>query len=852
MAHKNRILQNPALEVYAPPPLFHRQVSLFITSDAFMQVTSPQVYIPPNPSDLRFSYHPGTSHDYQTYDGASFWSRSTSYYKCPPFIRSQRDSRNMPGVPRVSSKNSPSESADSIDHYCEVCKVNCVGKQSYTAHLAGQKHKKKLKQQEQQHKIPEEVEGKTKELQCPLCNVKCSGIDTYRAHLSGKQHQRAVKLQMARGSSVPDCETVLAGANQKNWISSSYVNPEDCIEEVLVGKVMHFRCRLCECIFSDLKAKNVHESGKRHQTAVRRFKAVASLPSPTASRSTPPAPIDEESSGSCGVTSPTQQSLSPRGPVPTSSNHSVSSSPSKSFSSGRSHVAPTVSGFARPPGPCVPPAGLQALVSLPPHVLADERYMQTKLRGIAPSEEENTLMTLAIDSVSDALRRILRAREDDADISNTPSDTECANVSESTGVFLVGPAAVGLLLGGQRTADMVLVSHELPSTDCVAEVAEELEELLKESCKNHSVTVATVEGTYVLVQMTSKSTNSADNPTATDIIVTIRLRLTSTRILDTKAGTALKQPKSGANDHYHEGRTTAAAATFATGGSGSGGGGAHDDDDEQTQFSKALLSLSPRVCRDALTDMRRALWLQGAMAAHPAKTVLQNVARLMRCLIRDSQPLSWGHFPDYVLMVLLERLSYMDLSPPDAYQGAPPRLRMGLLFRRLLECLATSALISRDGELANLPDPADTNGALLLDGMKQADRLAVTSTAQMALRLVAFRQIYKLLDVPKFVPPCVGQCVPKNGVAAKRRATGDCGFGGSHAHGRNYTASVANVTGAVWVLPPDIASVPLLVSVWGSVAAFSISLLLLLSLSPCHYQSLCSGAGACFIRFRSY
>ncbi|VDM22445.1 unnamed protein product [Hydatigera taeniaeformis] len=174
----------------------------------------------------------------------------------------------------------------------------------------------------------------------------------------------------------------------------------------------------------------------------------------------------------------------------------------------------------------------------------------------------------------------------------------------------------------------------------------------QESCKNHSVTVVTVEGSYVLIQMSPKPTNKTDGSTGTDIVATVRLRLTSTRILDSKAGTAPKQPKSVADDHYHEGRTTAAA--FATSGncSGSGSGGTrHDDDDEQTQFSKALLCLSPRVCRDALTDMRRALWLQAAMAAHPARTVLQNVARLMRCLIRDSQPLSWGHFPDYVSSV---------------------------------------------------------------------------------------------------------------------------------------------------------------------------------------------------------
>lgn len=97
MAHKNRISSHPSPQVYAPPPVFQRQVSPLITPDAFMQVTSPQVYVPPNLSDPRFSYPSGTSHDYQTYEGASFWSRSTSYYKCPPFIRSPRDYRNIPG-----------------------------------------------------------------------------------------------------------------------------------------------------------------------------------------------------------------------------------------------------------------------------------------------------------------------------------------------------------------------------------------------------------------------------------------------------------------------------------------------------------------------------------------------------------------------------------------------------------------------------------------------------------------------------------------------------------------------------------------------------------------------------------
>ncbi|EUB58271.1 hypothetical protein EGR_06906 [Echinococcus granulosus] len=86
--------------------------------------------------------------------------------------------------------------------------------------------------------------------------------------------------------------------------------------------------------------------------------------------------------------------------------------------------------------------------------------------------------------------------------------------------------------------------------------------------------------------------------------------------------------------------------------------------------------------------------LQGATTAHPARVVSQNVAQLMQCFIRDSQPLSWGRFPDYILVVPLERLAYMDLAPPDIYHGAPARLRMGPLLRCLFECFSTEALIA--------------------------------------------------------------------------------------------------------------------------------------------------------------
>lgn len=81
------------------------------------------------------------------------------------------------------------------------------------------------------------------------------------------------------------------------------------------------------------------------------------------------------------------------------------------------------------------------------------------------------LMTLAVDAVCGALQQIHKARS----VNNEdflPSD-------EPNGVYLVGPAAIGLQLRGQRTADVVLVFRQPLPPNCVNEMMEELEGMLK-------------------------------------------------------------------------------------------------------------------------------------------------------------------------------------------------------------------------------------------------------------------------------------------------------------------------------------------------------------------------------------
>uniref|UniRef100_A0A5K3FJ03 DZF domain-containing protein n=1 Tax=Mesocestoides corti TaxID=53468 RepID=A0A5K3FJ03_MESCO len=809
--------QRTESQVYTPPVYMRQQGPVRYGVDSHIlssQQSSPQqshqVYTPSYPQlhyPVANAYGHGGAR--QSYGGGGFFAFGGPGPDYRPSMRSPRGfgGRGRFTRPASQNKGSHSDSVDAIHHYCDVCKVSCIGKQSYDAHLAGQKHKKKALQQSAQGESGENALSsvKTNELSCPLCNIKCTGVDTYKTHLTGRQHQRAVKLQTELGKAIPDCDAVAinaekaaaaaassqsAHAKKKRSSNSARIDStdvdasisDDCIEEVKNGKSSVFCCRVCDCNFSDVNAKSLHLKGKKHQSALRKLRGAGDS---VATTSTSGRPQVRQLSPAAAVA---RAAMPP--PLP-----------QQSFFGNPRIPGQTSSRFFRPLAVFVPPGQQAQQIGLPSHMLADERYMQTKLREILPSEQENSIMKLAVASVESALGRILRAQASD-DERNQPRrgtrlpkgaegfeavigqrDVDGVKVQAPThdsvrplsGVFRVGALASGLLLRGQHTAEMVLVLEKLPPAHYLTEVAEELEELLKESCKDHVVIVATIDGALVVhvTPSTLKESASASTAGAAPIAVSVRVRLTSTQILGNKAKAELKRADGGDADSDH------ADAHLDDLDDDDGG----DDDD---RVRKALLcsGLSKELCIDALTDVRRALWLQDALAQHPAVGNVVNVARVFSSLIRESQPCQWGKIPDYVLLVLLERLSFMDLPP--VFQGGPPKLRAGLLLRRFLESLSAGILMSPGGELHTLRDPSTITHTLpfpearllpvtpLLADMSPEDREKATFAAQTCLRLVSFRQIFKVLNVPKFIPTpqrSSSSDVPKNGVAAKRKST---------------------------------------------------------------------------------
>ncbi|MXQ83848.1 hypothetical protein E5288_WYG002326 [Bos mutus] len=89
-------------------------------------------------------------------------------------------------------------------HYCDICKISCAGpQQTYREHLEGQKHKKKEAAQKMGVQPNGSPRGVQAQLRCDLCAVSCTGAEAYAAHIRGAKHQKVFKLHTKLGKPIP-------------------------------------------------------------------------------------------------------------------------------------------------------------------------------------------------------------------------------------------------------------------------------------------------------------------------------------------------------------------------------------------------------------------------------------------------------------------------------------------------------------------------------------------------------------------------------------------------------------------------------------------------------------------------
>uniref|UniRef100_A0A672M9U8 Zinc finger RNA binding protein 2 n=1 Tax=Sinocyclocheilus grahami TaxID=75366 RepID=A0A672M9U8_SINGR len=139
--------------------------------------------------------------------------------------------------------------------------------------------------------------------------------------------------------------------------------------------------------------------------------------------------------------------------------------------------------------------------------------------------------------------------------------------------------------------------------------------------------------------------------------------------------------------------------------------------------------LSRTKCLEYLASLRHAKWFQAR--ANGLQTCVI-IIRVLRDLCQRVP--TWGKMPDWAMELLVEK----------AISSASGPLSPGEALRRVLECIATGILLP-DGP--GLLDPCEKGQTDALGSMSKQAREDVTASAQHALRLLAFRQIHKVLGM---------------------------------------------------------------------------------------------------------
>ncbi|KAJ8672849.1 hypothetical protein QAD02_004109 [Eretmocerus hayati] len=681
-------------------------------------------------------------------------------------------------------------------HYCDVCKISCAGPQTYREHLEGQKHKKK----EASLKVPQQppARGAGNSLRCELCDVTCTGNDAYAAHIRGAKHQKVVKLHTKLGKPIPSADptvlnpkpnavgakkTVVTGTPKINFVASGNLGTvprgndpkveenddanedhsgednvqlvgQEYIEENKSddGKIISFNCKLCECRFNDPNAKDMHMKGRRHRFAYKKKVnpdlVVDMKPSLKQGNNPKQRKMDEKMRQQHMREEYMRrreeiQQIGPMGPIgPLMDEEMMMMWEERRRYEEDCEYYEWYRRYGRGPG--VPP--MPRPFPGPPMMMypgpqrrpdtSDDKHVIAHHSTIYPKEEELQAVQKIVSHTEKALK-FVSDQLADAAAPATPANATNANSNDAAkkeeaskkatpqkedgsdgnifsfqkekedsrilrGVMRVGNLAKGLLLSGDNHVCLVVLCAEKPTKTLLNKVAEILPAQLKIVAPDESYNVGKHPESAAL--------------TVSGGTVTVSVTLTSPLMRDPVKPATPAADNAGQQQQGAATPQTTPATPAAT------------KPDPPDVLPKAK-------CLEALAALRHAKWFQ-ARATSLQSCVM--VIRIMRDLCNRVP--TWGPLNPWALELLSEKVlstANVPLSP-------------GAALRRLLECVAGGILLPG---APGLSDPCEKDPIDAVGNITAQQREDITASAQHALRLVAFRQIHKVLGMEQLPPP---------------------------------------------------------------------------------------------------
>uniref|UniRef100_A0A8C6T4H1 Zinc finger RNA-binding protein n=1 Tax=Neogobius melanostomus TaxID=47308 RepID=A0A8C6T4H1_9GOBI len=669
-------------------------------------------------------------------------------------------------------------------HYCDICKISCAGPQTYREHLDGQKHKKKeaAVKSAGQTGASTGPRGVQTQLRCELCDVSCTGVDAYAAHIRGAKHQKVVKLHTKLGKPIPSTEPVLintnavvttATAGKSSLFSSSasvsttstntgaaklavlntvktpipvkksapskavvatksiprspaapemvvapkmdetmeqLVQSDDedgggqgdiqpvghnYVEEVCNedGKVIRFHCKLCECSFNDPNAKDMHLKGRRHRLQYKK-------------KVNPELPVEIKPSNRARklqenkLKKQKQKAVLKRQRDDEQRWHMEMRRYEEDmywrrmeeeqmyWGEQRRRMAPPP--LMSRPGMPVPPL-LQTCVRRPDS--PDDRHIMAKHSTIYPVEEELQAVQRIVSHSERALKLVsdsLLEKDAPAVPANDAEEGDDKSTENSgrllKGVMRVGILAKGLLLRGDRNVELILLTAKKPTISLLKNIAKQLpKELATFSEDQYEVQAHPEEANIIIF--------SRKEPK-----MQVTICLTSPLMREDPAAEKDKQ---------------------------AGGNAAEKGVDEKDPSDL----LNKETCVDYLAALRHAKWFQ-ARANGLQSCVI--IIRVLRDLCQRVP--TWGKMPGWAMELLVEKVISSASGP----------LSPGEAMRRVLESISTGILLPGG---PGLLDPCEKDQTDALKSVTPQAREDITASAQHALRLLAFRQIHKVLGM---------------------------------------------------------------------------------------------------------
>ncbi|GMR54004.1 hypothetical protein PMAYCL1PPCAC_24199 [Pristionchus mayeri] len=623
---------------------------------------------------------------------------------------------------------------DAQQFYCEVCKISCAGQLTYKEHLEGKLHKKKeaLAKGEGTQALPRSKVS----FRCDLCNVTCTGKDTYDAHVRGSKHQRTLALCKKLGKPIPASEpTIIApaemggtvpppvvaaagattakiptigaavaskkiapvhfvggsslettkqtkdleakkavvaaavgsvgtaeGEEEKKEVeydlsallaAESNVKPvgENFVETErdANGKHVTYVCKLCDCKFSDINAKDIHLKGRRHRLMYK--------------QKVDPSLVVELK--------------------PNTLREKRAARAKKDLSMGRMGGPPGMvggpmgmMGMGGPPGGYMPPPMARfAPAALPrPYFdsiryveTEDDRHIMVKHSSLFPNAAEEEEVEFIVKSVESALKGLSDHFE------TTKPKEEEGGERLLKGAMRIGVLSKGLLLKGEEEVELVALTALPPTKKMLEESAEQIKKFIQGPAE-FSVDLVPDEAALVY--------------TVKDKLPRVKFYFTST---------VLRQ-------------------------------------DDTSVVEKPADILREEKCLNALAELRHSKWFQAKC------TTLQSCQVVLRILRDVAKRIgTYKKLSPWTTELIVEKVI--------SSVGVP--IPVGDALRRFFEAVATGILFENG---PGVKDPCEKEPVNVLTCLSPQDRENITSSAQHALRLIAFGQIHKILGMDKLAP----------------------------------------------------------------------------------------------------